>query len=388
VEVAQGFQNQGVGAAPTQETSPDQPYCQAVTYLRCSVTDCARNAFNDVMCGSESTSVLNCRIVDVGGCSWEGASRFVKFTGNYIRNAGIVGIGNLGPANRDATFPELGSGQHIIADNVFDGNTCYGGCAIRSSRGATQVIIRNNLFINFASSGVEVGGAGFANEFPSSNTTITGNIFDMTVVGPKALARTAITVAADDTIVSDNQIYVRGGSDATLTGIRLREPARNALVHNNLLRNCGAGIVSTVAHAGVGVLVDDTTFVAKGGNVPNSWRPEGFRGWPLDWIREGKVVGSSVVDSFDPITLRVQLKQAYEMKVGDQFEIYPRSANWNIHDNTLSGCLSSVVLDSHGSATSLLRDNQISQPATVSGKPAIQIVRGQFELIGNRITEE
>ena len=59
-------------------------------------------------------------------------------------------------------YPELGAGKHIVADNVFEGAVAYrgriGGFAVRSSRGATQVIVRNNLFINFNSSGVEVTG--------------------------------------------------------------------------------------------------------------------------------------------------------------------------------------------------------------------------------------
>ena len=81
---------------------PGESYTQWITYRRCSVTDSARNAFNDVMSSIENTSVLNSRIVDVGGCTWEGASRFVKFMGNYVRNAGTVAIGNLGPPNREA----------------------------------------------------------------------------------------------------------------------------------------------------------------------------------------------------------------------------------------------------------------------------------------------
>ena len=142
---------------------PGQSYTQWITYRRCSVTNSARNAFNDVYSSIENTSILNCRIVDVGGCTWEGASRFVKFIGNYVRNAGTVAIGNLGPPNREAEklndqnrdkmYPLLGAGQHIIGDNVFDNTVAYGGhiggYAIRSNSGATQVIIRNNLFINF-----------------------------------------------------------------------------------------------------------------------------------------------------------------------------------------------------------------------------------------------
>ncbi|MFA7006526.1 MAG: hypothetical protein WC429_20960, partial [Verrucomicrobiia bacterium] len=92
-------------------------YTKAITYSRCSVTDCARNAFNNNDM-AENTSVLHCRIVDVGGCTWEGASRFVRFIGNYIRNAGTVAMGNI--RSRSEDFEILPSGQHIIADNVFE----------------------------------------------------------------------------------------------------------------------------------------------------------------------------------------------------------------------------------------------------------------------------
>ena len=85
---------------------PGQSYTQWLTWLRCSVTNSARNAFNDTVCGVENTAVLNCRIVDVGGCTWESASRFVKFIGNYVRNAGTVAIGNLGAAESGSTQPE------------------------------------------------------------------------------------------------------------------------------------------------------------------------------------------------------------------------------------------------------------------------------------------
>ena len=84
---------------------PGQSYTHSITYLRCSVTDCARNAFDDVMGFAESTSVLNCRIVDVGGCCWEGCVRFGKFIGNYVRNAGTVATGNLGASKLLPTTP-------------------------------------------------------------------------------------------------------------------------------------------------------------------------------------------------------------------------------------------------------------------------------------------
>ena len=199
---------------------PGQPYSQWITYLRCSAVNCARNAFNDVMCGIENTSILNCRIIDCGGNAWEGASRFVKFIGNYVRNSGPVGIGNLGipnreeeslnSQNREKMYPDVGAGQHIVADNVFEGFVPYATNAVCTRVGATQVIIRNNLFINFNSCAVEVSGQSSSTLYPSANTIITGNIFDMTAVGMKPIRRWAINVSANDTIISDNQIYVRG----------------------------------------------------------------------------------------------------------------------------------------------------------------------------------
>ena len=105
---AQGRSRTGTSPEPAQ-------YQQQLTYLRCSAVDCGRNGFNNND-HAENTSVLDCRIVDVGGCAWEGASRFVRFMNNYVRNAGTVAMGNIG--SRPETLEELGSGQHIVANNV------------------------------------------------------------------------------------------------------------------------------------------------------------------------------------------------------------------------------------------------------------------------------
>ena len=160
-----------------------RPHTKSITYLRCSVTDSARNAFNNND-AAENTSVLYCRVQDVGGCSWEGASRFVRFTGNYVRNAGTVAMGNV--RSRDKNLEEFGRAQHIIADNVFEGQQMYGGnpggFMIRASASATQVIVRNNIFVNFNSSGVEISGAGSKEDLPGGEATITGNLFDLTCV--------------------------------------------------------------------------------------------------------------------------------------------------------------------------------------------------------------
>lgn len=371
--------------------TPDKPnpaYTKSTTYLRCSAIDCGRNAFNDVTCGSENTSVLSCRIVDVGGCSWEGASRFVKFVGNYVRNGGTVAMGNLSPGNRDATYPALGAGQHLIADNVFESNVPYGGCAIRTARGATQVIVRNNLFVNFNSSAVDASGFSNAVDYPSANTTIVGNIFDMTCVGAKSAARKAVSVSANDTIVSDNQIYVRGRCDPLVTAIQLCEPALNVNVHDNLLRNCGQGVVTSRGGSEIEKVVDPRTFTrtaSRFGLPLDRLQPNGCRGWTLAWIAGKKPPVLSVIDVFDPETLQFRLKEPCAVKAGDRFEVVAPSTNWSIAHNTITGCLKPMVLDSYGSETSLVKNNMISRGETTGVMAAVE-VHGTFKLLGNCIS--
>jgi hypothetical protein len=378
-----------VSGGPSRGTArPGRPYSQAITWLRCSVTDCARNAFNDVMCGTENTCVLHCRVVDVGGCSWEGASRFVKFVGNYVRNGGTVAMGNLGPANHDDTYPRLGAGQHIIADNVFESNVPYGACAIRSAVGATQVIVRNNLFVNFNSSCVEATGTTDPLHYPSANTTITGNIFDLTCVGDKPKSRTAVNVSANDAIVSDNQVYVRGACDPLATGIHLGEPALNLNVHDNLVRGCGRGIVTARGSGQVAEVIDGQTFlrtVSPAGLPLDRLRPESCCGWTLAWQATGKGPAVSVIAAFEAETLRFRLKEARAMKAGDRFDVIAPSTNWTVHHNTVTGCLLPVVLNSYGSETAVLRDNVITRGEAVGVRAAV-FVGGMFTLIGNQIT--
>lgn len=312
-------------------------YTKSLTYLRCSATNCDGNGFNNND-HAENTSVLHCRIVDVGGCTWEGASRFVRFIGNYVRNAGTVAMGNIG--SRAEHLEQLGSGQHIIADNVFEGRTFYnnrpGGYIVRAACGATQIIVRNNLFVNYNSCGIEIIPGGDDRHLPTSNCLITGNIMDMTAIGEPSRPRTAIHVGAPSVIVSDNQIYTRGECDPNVTAIRLTKPAINLIVHDNLVSNCGTGIVTDTASSVVGEVVDATTFKAGRGAISMERRQSHrYRGWSLAWFRGTNFVGSSVIESFDPETLHFKLKQPREMKIGDRFEVIAPSENWNLHDNII-----------------------------------------------------
>lgn len=371
------------GRSRTATSEPKQ-YTISITYLRCSVEDCARNAFNNNDM-AENTSILFCRVRDVGGCTWEGASRFVRFIGNYVRSGGTVAMGNI--RSRGAHLEQLGSGQHIIADNVFESACPYGGCMIRAGACATQVIIRNNLFVNFDSSAVHISGDTGPRDLPASNALITGNIFDMTAIGEPSRSRTAVLVTASDVTVSDNQIYVRGVPDPLLTGISLRDDALNIGVHDNLLRNCGIALTATRVGGKVGEALDASTFLRQGGAPPLlQRRSHGYRGWHLVWFKAGKPDGQSVIDHFDPETCRFTLREPRAMKPGDAFEMFPAmGAQWNIHDNTLSGCLRPVVLNAYGSEMSLLKDNLISRGEATGVTAAIEVA-GRFMLVNNRVT--
>ena len=212
----------------------------------------------------------------------------------------------------------------------------------------------------------------------------------MTCVGHKPLSRTAINISANDTIVSDNQIYVRGTADPLVTAIRLREPALNVNVHDNLIRNCGTGIITEKGRSSVSEAVDNNTFLrsnSPSGLPQDRIRPETLKGWSIIWFNsDGKQAGISVIDSFDPDTLRFKLREPRTMKSGDRFEVIAPSVNWAVHDNTVTDCLRPVVLDSYGSKTSMFRDNLVTRGNTVNVLLGVE-VHGCFQLVDNRLTD-
>jgi hypothetical protein len=207
----------------------------------------------------------------------------------------------------------------------------------------------------------------------------------MTAVGEPSLVRTAIHASCSSTIVADNQIYARGTCDPNLTGIRVSEPAVDLAVHGNLLRNCGTGIAAASGWATVGELVDSVTFVLGRGRVaPERRQSHGYRGWTMAWTRGGKPAGLSVVESFDPETLQFKLREPREIRVGDRFELIAPSFGWNIHDNTITGCLHPALLDAYGSPTSAFKNNLLTRGGTTGVKAAIEF-RGQFQFLGNQL---
>lgn len=364
----------------------------SITYLRCSVEDCGRNAFNNNDL-AENTSVLQCRIKDVGGCTWEGASRFVRFIGNYVCNAGTVAMGNIG--FRKPHLEARGSGQHIVADNVFEGDDFYGGqeggTAIRAYGGATQMIIRDNLFINYKGAGaVELSGQADTRHLTSGNAIVRGNIIDLTSPDGIRVPRTAIRCDMSDVIISENQIYARGDADDTVTALRIGEPAVNLNVTGNLIRNCGRGIVSSRAKGTVATVIDGRTFVQaphvdNEGAVPLERRmSHRYRGWNIAWIGPDGSRSFSRIAEFDPETFHFRLETTAPLSPGQAFELFPPEANWQIRNNIISSCGESVRLDSYGSPTSVFAGNIITAADHPAGTASVEI-RGDFFLSDNRI---
>ncbi len=362
-------------------------YTQSIVYRNCTVSDCARNAFNNNDY-AENTAVLYCRIENVGGCSWEGASRFVKFVGNYVRNGGTVAMGNI--RSRDASLDILPSGQHIVAHNTFEQQTSYGGCAIRSSAGSTPVVISNNLFINFNSSAIATEGFSDQRNLPAGNTIITGNAIDLTCVRDESVARTGILASADDTTISDNQVYIRGPADPRARGIVLVEPARNVVVHDNTIRGCATGLAGLNLESRVEEALDPRTF-QPGGRLP--WPRRGthcFRGCRITWTTSNGATGTPAytpgpkIEAFDPDAGVFRLAEDCDLKQGVPFAIQsPQGLNWNIHHNVVNNCLQLVNLDVFGGPTALFAHNLLSRGETDGVKVAVEI-RGQFRITGNQ----
>jgi hypothetical protein len=380
-----------------------QHYTKSLTYLRCSVKDCAANGFNnnDI---AENTSVLYCRIDGAGWHAWEGPSRFIRLMGNYVRNAGPFTVGDM--THRYDHLNELGCGQAIVTDNVFEGNGRSEGISV--IYGSSQVVIANNLFINYNGDAITATSETESSCFPAHTVTIANNIIDMTFPdtsvstnseteqmaaealgrprsGSVSRQRTGIKVNAANVIVANNQVYVRNQCDPKVTGISIAEPALNILVHDNLVRNCGRGVITCRAKARVNSVVDDRTFLND--DVPFEWPGSHlYRGWNVVWLKEGKPVGTSVLEGYDPKTLQFRLREPRPTKAGDRFEIYsPVGADWNLHDNTIVGCQSPVTLDSYGSESSSFLNNIISRGDASGVRRVIELL-GQFRVSGNQIS--
>lgn len=374
--------------------SEPEHYQKSLTYLRCSVTDCAANAFNNND-AAENTSVLYCRVDGAGWHAAEMPARFLRVQGCYFRNTGAITVGDM--SHRYEHLNELGCGQAFICDNVFEGLGRCGGIAV--NHGSSQVVISGNLFINYNGNAITVSSQTVRpsvpwfkpdaqldwGSYPSRSAVVSGNIIDLTYGGAAPASRIGINVDASEVTVADNQVYVRGAADPRATGIRLREPALNLNVHGNLVRGCATGLQTGRAVSSVTEVLDGGSF--REASLPLEWRySHQYQGWTVVWLREGRPAGTSVIEAYDPSSLVFRLKAPRELKVGDSFEVFaPGGANWNLHHNTISDCLKPVVLDNYGSVTSQFSHNLVTRGAATGVAAAVSIA-GAYKLIGNTVS--
>ncbi|MBE6777981.1 MAG: hypothetical protein E7541_01170 [Ruminococcaceae bacterium] len=342
---------------PHEWADPPEKYTRSITYLRCSVEDCARNAFNNND-KAEGTSILYCRVKDVGNAMNEGASRFLKIHGCYVCNTGPIEMGNI---RRRGHLERMGAAQHIITNNYFEGRTSNPVWAmIGIGSYASQVIVANNTFINFSSPAIRVSGPGQNCDTPAENVIITGNSIDLTPVDEPSRPRYGVQILSNFVTVADNHIFVRGEADENVTGIEISDNAVRVSVHDNTITACGVGIRSTLATGAVGRVASDTVFYRKG-YTPMLLRKVShrYRGWHLLWTATGEE--SEILD-FDPEALTFTLKEPRAMQVGDEFILYgPKALPWSVHHNVIDSCTVPMDMDTYAGRRAQLDGNIIGE---------------------------
>jgi len=361
---------------PRELTDPPGNCTRSMTYMHCSVEDCARNAFNNND-KSENTSILHCRIKDIGNAAWEGSSRFTVIHGCYISNTRAeIQTGNTRRARKNHQnggiapawnmLHALGTAQHVISDNYFEAGSFANYPAIGTGSFSSQVTIKGNVFVNFNAPAIFVEGEGTTYDTPAENIIISSNSIDLTAVGTESRERYGIKITSNFVTVSDNQIYVRGECDANVKGIIVSDDVTRLNIHDNTICGCDVGIETTKVKGTVGIVVDDKTFyrnetvhLTKG--KPMLLRPDShrYRTWYLKWLSDGT---ESEIADFDPVELTFTLKEPRKMNTGDEFYISPpRTPSRIIHHNLIDNCNVSINAEGFAEGTAVIRDNICSE---------------------------
>ena len=98
-------------------------------------------------------------------------------------------------------------------------------------------------------------------------------------------------------------------------------------------------------------------WLTDGSAVTPRWLANGSAVAPR-WLADGS---ESIIESFDAETFIFKLREARELKTGDEFMIYTTvSAPWNIHDNIFDDCGRAMNLDTDVGARAIVRDNIIN----------------------------
>ena len=345
-----------------ENANPPDAYSTEITYIRCSVEDCARNAFNNND-KAEGTSILYCRLKDIGNAAWEGASRMIKIHGCYMCNTGSVAIGNT--RHRFDWLYAFGSGQHVITDNYFEGRVTNPKFAmIKIGSIATQITIANNVFVNFNSPAICAVGECQSVDTPPERIIIKGNSIDLTAIDSPSIERYGIKITSNYATIADNHIVVRGDIDENVSGIVLSDDANGIVIHDNTIAGCKVAIASDKVVGKVGDVESDTVFYRGEGLMgfptkPMLLRPDSqcYKGWVVKWLSDGTV---SEIAEFEPYALTFTLKEPRKMQSGDEFYIYsPKALPWSIHHNIIENCEKTIEIDSFVETRAVLDGNII-----------------------------
>ena len=361
---SEAFYSQGVSRlledTGTRVCSADaKTYTKTITYHRCRVFDSASNAFNNNDF-SENTNILYCHIENVHN-AWEGANRFTRFIGNYVRNATCGEYGNIG-GYRDS-LNQLGSGQAVISGNVFEGGTFGRGLIARA--GATQIVIADNHFVNFSNdTAIRVIG-NMPKCHPTRSMIVKGNTIDLSFVeGQLERLRAGVSISASNVIVSGNLIHTRLRGDAEVAGVELFDGAVGVILADNIIEHCDCGIRSGIltlkfnpetrqpegtslqTHLEVRVrkVESSSKWVVEG--LPLEWAwGHGYAGWRGLWGGGSNAGTTFQVVSFDPQSALLVAEGSSRPAEGDAFSLSPVDKQWLIHHNLISSCKTVSTLD-------------------------------------------
>jgi len=227
---------------------------------------------------------------------------------------------------------------------------------INASACATQVIIRNNTFVNFNSRAIRLKGDTGKNDLPAGNIIVTGNSFNMTAIDEPTDYRYAIHVSTPDTTISDNQIYINGDTDTNVTAIQLRDDAIRINIHDNTIVGCGKGIETIRCPGRVGEVLNDKQFVWRGIPPLPRRRSHLYRGWQMH-MHNGDVI---IIEKVDADTGIFTLAEPYKLVSGEMFDLTPPDPCWRIHDNILSGCEKPFDMETLSADRAFMRDNAVN----------------------------
>lgn len=343
-------------------------YTKSCVFHRCHAFDCAFNVFNNNDY-AENTEILHCHVERaVNFC--ENAGRFTRIVGNYVKDGCSTSV-HMGarPWHR-GTYRKIAGAHAIITDNVFEGGRFSGGIAVGA--GAANVTIANNIFVGFSKeTAICIWGG--------DRVIVSGNHIDLTrVENNPDNQRCGIDVETSGVIVSGNHIHADGGLAKKATGISIAHHAIGLQIHDNLIENCGDGVVAgartyvpTVRGGGafaflptasaVNAVVNAQTFTCSALPPMRDFTGNSNR-WMLRWM-SGRHKGTEAwIRVLSADGCRITTAGRHAPDPGDKLIVYPERYDWQIHNNTIRDCRRPLEMDLPGSRDGLvLKDNTVSR---------------------------